>query len=109
MASRFERMKAWLEKLVFTGIKPDVPEPTKSKSKLEVLMESAEDLASRGLKSEEKPLPGPMTLTKKLGIILGILVIGTSMYFLVRILQHPAEQAEKRFFFRFQPSRREIF
>jgi hypothetical protein len=36
-----------------------------------------------------------VTLTKKLGIVLGILVIGVSIYFLVTILQHPAEQAEK--------------
>ena len=80
--------------MVFAGLKPDAPMAQK-KSKIGALIESAEDLASRGLKPEDKPLPGPMTWTQRIGIVIGLLMIGGLLYVLVTVLQHPAEQAEK--------------
>jgi hypothetical protein len=95
MANAFERFKATLERMIFAGLKPDAPMAQKpKKSKIEALMESAEDLASRGLKPEEKPLPGPITLTRKIGTVAGILMIGLCVYFLVTVLRKPAEQGE---------------
>ena len=94
MASGFERFKASLERLIFAGLKPDAP-ATPKKSKIEALKQTAEDLVSRGLKPDDKPLPGPMTLTKKLGITLGVLLLGVFLYLLVTVLNRPAQQAEK--------------
>ena len=74
MANAFERLKSSLERMIFAGLKPDAPSGPK-KSKIGALMESAADLASVGLKPDDKPLPGPMTATKKLGLVAGILVI----------------------------------
>jgi hypothetical protein len=94
MASLFGRCKAAIERLVFAGLKPDAPMAPK-KSKIESLIESAEGLAARGLKSEDKPLPGPMSWAKKIGIVVGLLAIGGGIYVLVTVLQRPADQAEK--------------
>src|SRR5581483_3738794 len=93
MASPFARMRAAIERLVFAGLKPDAPIGTK-KSKIGALIDSAEDLAGRGLKPDDAPLPGPMSWTKKLGIVLGILMIPAFIYMLVQVLLHSAEQSE---------------
>lgn len=93
MANPFQRLRASLERLAFAGLKPDAAVAAK-KSKISTLIESAEDLAGRGLRPEEKPLRGPMTLGQKLGIVAGILLVGLFVYVLVTVLRHPAEQAE---------------
>jgi hypothetical protein len=96
MASRLDRIKTAVERLVFAGLKPDAPAATPpKKSKIESLIESAEELAAKGLKPDEQPLSGPMRWTKKLGIVIGILLIGVFVYLLAMVLQRPAEQAEK--------------
>jgi hypothetical protein len=97
MASPLERFKAAVERLVFAGLKPDDPAAAAApkKSKIEAFIESAEELASKGLKPDEQPLPGPTTWTKKLGIAIGILLIGVFVYVLIVVLNKPAEQAEK--------------
>jgi hypothetical protein len=95
MANLFARWRSSLERLIFAGLRPDeAAAPKKSKSKMASLMESAEDLAGRGLKSEEKELPGPATLGQKLGIVAGILMVVVFVYVLVRVLGHPAQQTE---------------
>ena len=93
MANPLQRLRASLERLIFAGLKPDEAVAQK-KSKITALMESAEDLAARGLQPEEKPLPGPLSFGKKLGIAAGILLVGLFIYVLVTVLRHPAEQAE---------------
>src|SRR5690349_5141522 len=93
MPSRFERLRAFLERVAFSGLKPDVQEAPK-KSKLKSLIQSAENLASLGLQSEEKSLPGPMTLRHKLAIVAGLLLAGIFVYVLIGILRRPAEQKE---------------
>ena len=97
MANLFSRWRASLERLIFAGLKPDEPSVTKKpKSKIATLVESAEELASRGLKPEEKKLPGPMTLGQKLGMVAGILLVCVFVYVLVIVLGHHAEQAESK-------------
>jgi hypothetical protein len=93
MANPFQRLRASLERLIFAGLKPDAVVSQK-KSKIKSLMESAEDLAARGLQPDEKPLPGPMTAGRKIAIVAGILLVGVFVYVLVTVLRHPAEQAE---------------
>jgi hypothetical protein len=96
MASALDRFKAAVERLVFAGLKPDAPAATPpKKSKIEAFIESAEELASKGLKPDEQPLPGPTTWTKRIGIVIGILLIGVFVYLLIQILGKPAEQAEQ--------------
>jgi hypothetical protein len=83
--------------MVFAGLKPDAPAPVAArKSRIESLMESAEDLASRGMESTGKPLPGPMTWRQKAGIVFALLATGVFIYFLVSTLQRPAERAESK-------------
>lgn len=97
MANAFSRWRASLERLIFAGLKPDQPLVTKKpKSKIATLVDSAEELASRGLKPEDKKLRGPMTLGQKLGMVAGILLVGVFIYVLVIVLKHPAEQAESK-------------
>jgi hypothetical protein len=93
MANLFQRLRGSLERLIFAGLEPDAP-VTPKKSKISSFIESAEELASRGLRPEEKPLPGPMRLSQKLGIAAGIILLGAFVYVLVMFLRHPAEQVE---------------
>jgi hypothetical protein len=93
MAKRFARFKARLERLIFAGLEPDAPVAPK-KSKLEALVDSAEELAGRGLKPEDKALRGPMTWGHKIGIAAGIVLLCVFVYVLVTVLRRPAEQAE---------------
>jgi hypothetical protein len=93
MARRFQRLRAFLERVAFAGLKPDVTEGPK-KSKLQSLIQSAEDLASVGLGPESKPLPGPRTWRHKVAIIAALLIVGVSIYVLVGFLRKPAEQKE---------------
>ena len=94
MSNRFTRLRERVERMVFAGLKPDAPSPgAAKKSRLESLMESAEDLASRGLQPGEKP-SGPMTRRKKAGIVFALLATGGFIYFLVTVLRHPAERGE---------------
>jgi hypothetical protein len=94
MASAFQRLKDSVERLIFAGLKPDAAVEAAKKSKIKSLMQSAEDLASRGLQADEKPLAGPMTLGNKLTIVAGVLLVGVFVYLLVSVLRHPAEQTE---------------
>ena len=93
MANRFQRLRESLERLIFAGLKPDAAEVQK-KSKIASLVESAEELAGLGLRPGDKPLPGPMSIGQKLGIVAGILLVGFFVYVLVTVLRHPAQQAE---------------
>jgi hypothetical protein len=94
MASAFQRLKESVERLIFAGLKPDAEVEAAKKSKIKSLMQSAEDLASRGMQPDKKPLPGPMTLGHKITIVAGVLLVGVFVYLLVSVLRHPAEQAE---------------
>ena len=93
MPGRFDRFRAFLERVAFAGLKPDVKAGPK-KSKLKSLIKSAENLASLGLEPEEKPLPGPATLGHRILMIAGLLVVGVSLYLLVGFLRKPAQQGE---------------
>jgi hypothetical protein len=93
MPGRFERLRAFLERVAFAGLKPDVRRAPK-KSKLESLLKSAEEIVSRDLQPEEKNLPGPMTLGHKLTVVAGLLLVAISIYVLIGFLRRPAEQRE---------------
>lgn len=95
MARRFKSLRAALERLVYAGLKPDAP-VTPKRSALETLINTAEDLASRGLKSEEQGLPGPTSWRKRAAIVFGILLLGTFVWLLVTFLNKPAERAESK-------------
>jgi hypothetical protein len=94
MPGIFSKWKAAIERMVFAGLKPDAP-VTPKKSKIESLLESAEGLATRGLKPDEKPVAGPMSMTRKLGLVIAFLLLGVFLYLLISVLRKPAEQAEK--------------
>src|SRR6476661_670242 len=53
-----------------------------------------EKLAFAGLKPEERPLPGPMTLRHKIAVLLGIILVGVFVFVLIGFLRKPAEQKE---------------
>jgi len=93
MPSRFARLRAFLERVAFAGLKPDVKAGPK-KSKLQSLIQSAEDIASVGLEPEDKSLPGPTTLRHRLTLITGLLLLGVFIYVLIGFLLKPAEQRE---------------
>ena len=95
MGNWLQRTRDRLEKLVFAGLKPDAP-VIRKKSKLESLLESAEDLAGRGLQSEQKALPGPVTTRRKLTIGVAIVVVCVGIYGLMRVLQSPAARNESQ-------------
>ena len=59
-------LKGWFERLIFAGLKPG-----------------------------QRGLPGPASWGKRLGIAVGILLIGAFVFVLVNVLTHPAEQAEE--------------
>ena len=96
MPNPFRWMRQALEKIIFAGLKPDAPPPVSSKSKLDSLLESAEDLAALGLRPTDKSLPGPTTWRKKVGVVLALLLLGAAIFFLVKVLIRPAEQSESK-------------
>src|ERR1051325_6149508 len=93
MASRFARLRGLLERVAFAGLKPDVKAGPK-KSKLDSLIRSAEEIASVGLQPEDQPLPGPTTLRHRLTLIVGLLLLGVSIYVLIGFLRKPAPLRE---------------
>src|SRR5689334_19500232 len=66
MASAFERFKASVQRLLFAGLRPDEP-----------------------------AMPGPTSVAKRIWTAVGVLVIAASVWVLVLVLRHPAEQPEK--------------
>jgi len=54
-----------------------------------------ERLIFAGLKPDEPAMPGPTSWSKRIGIVAGLLGIGVSVWVLVLVLLHPAQQAEK--------------
>ena len=93
MPGPFARVRAFLERVAFAGLKPD-QEAAPKKSKLETLIQSAEQIASIGLEPGEKPLPGPMTVGHRLTIVGGVFLVGIAVYVLVGFLRRPAAQNE---------------
>ena len=93
MPGRFDRLRAFLERVAFTGLKPDA-EARQKKSKLRELVKSAEEIASVGLQPEEKSLPGPATLRQRVVILAGLIALGVFVYMLVSFLRKPAQQNE---------------
>jgi hypothetical protein len=91
----FRNIREFFEKLVFAGLKPDAPAGPK-KSIFQRWMQSAEDLASKGLRPDEAPLPGPTTWKKKAGMILSVIAVGVGVYFLVDVLQSHADKPESQ-------------
>jgi hypothetical protein len=79
-------------KLAFAGLRPDQPLEFK-KPKFETLL-SEESIVFKGLKPEEKALPGPTPLRKKIIIVCGAIVVAALVAVLFTILGKPAEQAE---------------
>jgi hypothetical protein len=93
MPGRFDRLRAFLERMAFAGLKPDVKEAPK-KSKLQSLINSAEEIASLGLEPDEKPRPGPATMGQRVLVVCGLLVLAVSLYLLIGFLRKPAQQGE---------------
>jgi len=92
MANWARSLRDKLDKLLYAGLKPDQP-PEYKQSKIDSLLKD-ESIIFAGLKSEEKPLRGPLGLRKKIAIALGLLVLAALVGALVLILQKPAERQE---------------
>jgi hypothetical protein len=93
MSNWFRGLREKIEKVVFAGLKPDAPVSVK-KSKLDSLLESAESFAGRGLEPQDKGLPGPTTLRKKVLLASGVLLAGALVALLAQILSRPAAPRE---------------
>jgi hypothetical protein len=89
MSNLFRGLREKIEKVVFAGLKPDAPVSVK-KSRLDSLLESAENFAGRGLEPEDKGLPGPVTVRKKVLLASGVLLAAGLVELLVHILLRPA-------------------
>ncbi len=89
----FQKLRDFFERVAFAGLKPDAPAGPK-KSKLQELVQSAEELAARGLKADESALPGPTSKKKIIAIVVGLLVVAGAVGALVMVLQRTAHKAE---------------
>lgn len=93
MANPFQSLRQFVEKVAFAGLKPDAPEGPK-KSKVQSFMESAGDLAARGLKPDEAAAPGHPEWRTKVGVAVALVAMVGVVGGLVMVLQHPADKPE---------------
>ena len=96
MAKPFISLRGKLDKLLFSGLKPDQPLRRKKKPKIDELLEE-ESLIFAGLKPEDKSLPGPASIWKRVAATFGALIVagslGTLAYFLSRTAERPETAA----------------
>ena len=89
----FQSVRRFFERMAFAGLKPDEPAGPK-KSKLSALIQSAEDLATRGLDADQPAMPGPVSTRRKVLLTASGVVLAGIAVALVITLRQPAHKPE---------------